>query len=150
MNLKNKIYIWRWWLLTIVTALWLLLVTMWPTSHPTARELNLQPLVKYKPVLVCLLNDHCTARRLSFWLFFIDVLGNIVVFIPLGVGLAGILSKERSRWQTVYQAALIGLAFSLTIELLQLAITYRVTDVDDVIFNTFGTLVGTMLYEGIN
>jgi glycopeptide antibiotics resistance protein len=68
---------------------------------------------------------------------------NIVLFVPLGV-----LVCNRSR-PAVLPAALAGFALSLLVELTQLTgvwfvypCAYRHFDVDDVIFNTIGTVVG--------
>ena len=77
-------------------------------------------------------------------------LGNIALFIPLGI-LIPILIKSRS-W-TYLTALILGVASSLTIELLQLAIgihagyLYRCVDIDDVILNTAGTMIGFLLLK---
>jgi glycopeptide antibiotics resistance protein len=75
----------------------------------------------------------------------IDVVGNTLVFMPLGFGLAGALHRGNA-WQTIYRAALGGFLVSLAIELLQLAIPSRATDVDDLIFNSLGALLGALLF----
>jgi glycopeptide antibiotics resistance protein len=79
------------------------------------------------------------------WFLLVDVLGNIIVFIPLGLGLAGILSQTNPR-QTMCRTALGGFLFSLTIELTQLTIPTRATDIDDLIFNTLGVTLGALLF----
>ena len=70
--------------------------------------------------------------------------GNVLVFVPFGVLLPlAVPSLGRLR-----RVLLAGLAFSLAIELGQLAVSlmlgyaYRVTDVDDVILNLSGVLLG--------
>jgi len=75
----------------------------------------------------------------------IDVLGNILVFIPLGIGFAGIFYGDNP-WQTVRRAVLCGFLVSLSIELTQLTIPSRATDVDDLIFNTLGTMLGAIMF----
>lgn len=62
---------------------------------------------------------------------------NILLFIPLGVALPLLWHKFRARISTV----LFGFRTSLAIELLQI-LTYRATDVNDLITNTFGTFLG--------
>lgn len=70
---------------------------------------------------------------LNFW-------GNIFMFIPLGVFLV-LLSKK---CHNLLSALLIGAELSVSIELLQL-FSFRSTDIDDVILNTFGTLCGFVI-----
>lgn len=72
------------------------------------------------------------------------LLGNLLAFAPLGV-LVPLLRPSRDSWGRI---ALVGLAVSLVIELTQLCLSllmgfpFRVADVDDVILNLFGTLLG--------
>ena len=66
--------------------------------------------------------------------------GNIFMFIPFG-SLLVLLSK---RCQKFYITLLAGVGLSLFIELLQL-FSVRITDIDDIILNTAGTLCGFIL-----
>ncbi len=131
-----------WWLLTLASMGWLLWMTLRPDSTPN--RINLIPLAEHGRALACFISGAC-ARRQVFWFLFIDVLGNIVVFIPLGIGLAGLL-RRLTLWRTICQIALVGFLFSLTIELFQLTIPSRATDVDDLIFNTLGVIVGAATF----
>lgn len=79
----------------------------------------------------------------------INVIGNVVVFIPLGIGLAGLWHRGRI-WPTFGRAVLGGFLLSLAIELMQLAIPGRATDVDDLIFNTLGTMLGVLAFLSLN
>ena len=65
-----------------------------------------------------------------------DAVLNVLVFIPVGLSLY--LSFKKRRWLV----PLIGCGLSFTIELLQLFFLKGCTDVDDVIHNTLGCLVG--------
>ena len=62
---------------------------------------------------------------------------NVILFVPMGI-LLPLLWKE---FRELKCTALFGLSFSLGIELLQV-FTLRLTDVDDLITNTLGTVVG--------
>ena len=62
---------------------------------------------------------------------------NILLFIPLGAALPLLWHQFRTHKNTV----LFGFFTSAAIELLQI-LTYRTTDVNDLITNTFGTLLG--------
>lgn len=62
---------------------------------------------------------------------------NILLFVPLGVMLPVLWRKFRKLRNTV----LLGFGMSLAIELLQI-LTFRATDVNDLITNTFGAYSG--------
>lgn len=63
---------------------------------------------------------------------------NIILFIPLGF-LCPIISKS---YQCIKNTFLIGSGLSLSIEIVQLFTLYRATDIDDLITNVAGTLIG--------
>lgn len=65
---------------------------------------------------------------------------NIFMFIPFGL-LTTSLWKCFSKFRT---ALATGFSFSMLIELLQL-LTFRVTDIDDLITNTLGAVIGFLL-----
>ena len=65
---------------------------------------------------------------------------NILLFIPLGFILPLLWKEFRSRRAMCFT----GFLLSLGIELAQL-LNYRISDVDDLIMNTLGTLVGFLL-----
>ena len=69
-----------------------------------------------------------------------DAVLNVLVFIPVGLSLC--LSFKKRRWLV----PLIGFGLSFSIELLQLLFLKGCTDVDDVIHNTLGCLVGCGVY----
>lgn len=62
---------------------------------------------------------------------------NVLLFVPFGFFLPVLWKGYRKVWQTL----LAGLLISLSIEFLQL-FTHRATDVNDLITNTCGTLLG--------
>lgn len=72
------------------------------------------------------------------------LIGNVLAFVPLGV-LAPFLS---TRWRSAGRILVLGIVASTAIELGQLAwdliirMPWRSADIDDVIVNTFGTVVG--------
>lgn len=65
---------------------------------------------------------------------------NAIMFAPLGFLLPAYFERYR-HWGRTLAA---GFLTSLTVELIQL-FTFRATDVDDLIMNTLGTLVGFLL-----
>lgn len=136
---------WLWWLLVGVTASWLLGMTLRPDRHFNPDQINLIPLAEHSEALACLINGTCLSPHQALWFLLIDVVGNIAVFVPLGIGLAGALHQTRLR-QTIGLAALGGFGLSLLIELSQLTIPSRTTDVDDLIFNTLGASIGAIIF----
>lgn len=70
-----------------------------------------------------------------------DIL-NIVMCVPLGLLLPAVWPRARSLFVT----ALTGLLFSLLIELSQL-LNFRATDIDDLIMNTLGAVIGYFGYK---
>lgn len=136
---------WGWWLLTLASMGWLLWMTLRPDT--TLNQINLMPLAEHGRALACLVSGECAPRQV-FWFLLIDVLGNILVFIPLGIGLAGIFHSD-NLWRTIRRATLGGFLISLTIELIQLTIPTRATDVDDLIFNTAGTILGAIMFVAV-
>ena len=67
---------------------------------------------------------------------------NMAMFVPLGIYLPLFLGKNRSLKSTM----LFGLGATVTIELAQL-LTYRATDINDLITNTVGALLGYLLFR---
>jgi glycopeptide antibiotics resistance protein len=80
----------------------------------------------------------------SFFSIVVNDLGNIILFIPFGFALP-------LKWPhlTKSKVVITGCLFSVIIELTQLFIPHRCTDVDDVILNTTGTLIGFVLLTRI-
>lgn len=62
---------------------------------------------------------------------------NVVVFMPLGLMMAA--GFESIKW---WQALLVGLGFSVTIEALQYLFNLGVSEFDDVFHNTIGCIIG--------
>lgn len=82
------------------------------------------------------------------FLFFRDGLNlsfilNIFLFIPLGF-LCPIISKS---YEHVKNIILLGFGFSLFIEVAQLFTLYRVTDIDDLLTNVLGTIIGDLCFK---
>ena len=66
---------------------------------------------------------------------------NVVLFIPLGA-LVPMFWKNMQKW---YCTLGLGILFSVFIEITQL-LNYRKSDVDDLILNTVGAMIGFGLY----
>ena len=69
------------------------------------------------------------------------VVMNIIMFIPFGIGIP-LLWKNGN---TFVRTTSVGFVFSLLIEISQL-FNFRATDIDDLIMNTLGTMIGYGIY----
>ena len=72
----------------------------------------------------------------------INIIGNITMFIPTGIILPVIYKKLRSFPRTVLAGGLISLCF----EILQLPLSDRTSDINDLILNTCGVMIGYGCY----
>jgi len=77
---------------------------------------------------------------------FLNLAGNVLIFAPLGM-VTPLLEK---RLNQVWLVVLLGLIFSLVIELAQTFLIVRVFDVDDLLLNSTGTLLGFGTYALLN
>ena len=68
----------------------------------------------------------------------LNVIGNTAMFLPIGIIFPSVFRELNTHGKTI--AAGVGL--SLTIEILQLPFFDRVTDIDDLILNSLGYLLG--------
>ena len=95
-------------------------------------EINFTPFVE-------LINVYRTS---STWQFLRLFLGNIGWFIPFGFILP--LMMKKSNFLTV---TLMGCGFSFLIEILQLALKKGYCELDDLILNTLGAVIGYAMYK---
>lgn len=85
---------------------------------------------------------------IGFWIK--NILGNILLLLPLGIFLPMFFKRLRSFKSTVITCALV----SLSIEVVQYISTYfgnfRSCDIDDIILNTLGGMIGFIIYKVID
>ncbi len=74
-----------------------------------------------------------------------NILGNIILFIPIGLFIP-LLSKPLRKFG---YTLLFGISISFLIECSQLFLI-RGSDIDDIILNTLGTVIGFVLYKLVN
>ena len=122
-------------------------MTLYSWRYSLRNDVNLIPLAQKSSAIRCLANATCKNSPRTLRYLVIDLVGNVVVFIPFGLGLAGVL--HRNCWQNTLIGVMSGgFILSLTIETLQLTIPSRASDVDDLIFNTLGATIGVSIYLG--
>jgi glycopeptide antibiotics resistance protein len=93
----------------------------------TKEKINLHPFLMFK----------------QFQIGSTQVIGNLVMLLPLGIYIP-LLFPGLSGFFRVF---LICLLVSISIELMQLITNVRSTDIDDVILNTSGAVVGYIIYK---
>ena len=74
-----------------------------------------------------------------------NIIGNITMFIPVGIIWPACFKQLNSIWKTI----LAGAGFSLLIEITQLPFYDRCSDIDDLLLNTTGVAIGALIYFGI-
>jgi glycopeptide antibiotics resistance protein len=79
-------------------------------------------------------------------LFIINIIGNIVVFVPFGFLLPIAFQKQLNRLDKLLFASVIGIVL---IEIVQLVLKLGVFDIDDVILNSIGVLIGFVILKVI-
>lgn len=72
-----------------------------------------------------------------------NVIGNILLFIPLGFGIPLFFNKKNK----LFKIILYGFTASLFIESIQIFTPNNFTDIDDIIFNTFGSVLGFLIFN---
>ena len=119
-------------------------ITVIRPTHPSAGfmhgTINLSLFTEYVPIVQ-------EGRWLAFiWLF----VGNIIWFVPLGVFLRIFNSwKNRKYGVGMFISAGAGMCVSLSIEVLQFVFGKGVSEIDDLILNTLGVIIGYWAIERI-
>jgi hypothetical protein len=76
----------------------------------------------------------------------VPMIANVLLFVPWGfLAFITFYNVERPTLQTYVLTILLGFSFTLGIEAWQYFLPSRVADVNDVIWNTCGTIVGAIL-----
>ncbi len=81
-------------------------------------------------------------KKVGFFSAFLNLAGNLVGFIPLGI-LLPMVSRRMRSWTRVVKA---GFLLTLILETLQLVLQSGIFDVDDILLNTLGALAGYQIF----
>ena len=95
-------------------------------------------IIPFKSLLDMINNNISVTRILE------NILGNIAIFIPFGL-LLPIVQKDESKKIILY-----GLITSALIEIIQYVFALGSSDIDDLMLNTLGTVIGYLLYKIIH
>ena len=146
--LYGKPYLWRelllWGLLIYVA--FLLYNTFEPFTILLERQQQRANFVPLQGIAKMIENASIFDDEVTKRIVFLNLAGNILIFSPFGIAIP-LLEKRLNRgWMVV----LLGLAISLVIELAQTFLIARVFDVDDLVLNAVGTLIGFSVYALLN
>ncbi|WP_179197780.1 VanZ family protein [Hymenobacter crusticola] len=104
------------------------------------RFLNVVP-IKYKLVELAKLSPHFDKEWYNFYL---NLFGNIALFVPFPLLIFLVIGVNES-----YKFIFISFFTSLLIEIMQYTFKVGVADIDDILLNTIGAIVGVALMRGI-
>ena len=143
-RVKGKKLAWAVFLVYCAAMLWLLFgrdgyfadVPYWDQVH---RNLNLQPFKTIDMYLLYLDRPDSYMQPYSV----VNLYGNVLLFIPLGLYLPRLVMKKPRFWKTILWTAVI----ITTVELIQLFTLVGSCDVDDLILNVLGAAIGHGLYR---
>lgn len=74
----------------------------------------------------------------------INILGNVILFIPLSIFYRSLNSKNSGKF---FKCIFLSLILSIFFEIFQFVFEIGVTDVNDIILNTLGGIIGTIIYS---
>lgn len=131
-----------------VVMLWLLFGQRWGWDTGTAYLVQLREKINLIPFrtiqLFIRLAEHTSSRH-ELKLAVINLLGNVIMFIPLGL-LPFIYEKLRCFWKYLLCVVLTV----CTIEAVQLFTLLGSMDIDDFLLNILGALIGFLFYKVID
>jgi|UPI0003FAEA56 glycopeptide antibiotics resistance protein len=81
--------------------------------------------------------------HINFNAWFSNLAGNVLVFMPLGFFLPLLFPKYFSFWRTL----LLVITSTILVELLQFQLKVGSLDVDDIILNTIGGIMGFIVFK---
>ena len=81
-------------------------------------------------------------RQLGFTAVALNLAGNVLAFVPFGIFLPLLIKRVRAFGKTL----LLGFEFSLFVEIVQLFSKVGSFDVDDILLNTLGVVIGYLFF----
>ncbi|MCR5666266.1 MAG: VanZ family protein [Eubacterium sp.] len=82
-------------------------------------------------------------EQLGFWAVFINLAGNVGAFVPFGILIPTLFPKKNGYF---YKVLCEGFLFSLMVESIQLVTKVGSFDVDDILLNTIGVIIGYWIF----
>ena len=122
-----------------IIIFWGLYIGFYSRQHLNEFKYNLYP---FKTILTYIIEYNTNNKGP----FIINIIGNIVVFILFGFLLPITFQKQLNRLDKLFFASVIGL---ILIEIVQFASKFGVFDIDDIILNSIGILIGFAILKTI-
>jgi glycopeptide antibiotics resistance protein len=124
----------------LILAAWLLggLALTLQAAHPLPGQVVDDNLVPFHTLRIYLANP-------DSWFWMRNLFGNLGLLFPLGL-LGPIALPFLDRW---WRVVLLALVYSAAIELIQLAVPDRSADIDDVIVNVAGAVLGFFMLAAV-
>jgi len=82
-------------------------------------------------------------KQLGIESFVVNILGNILAFTPFGF----MLPMLNMKYRRFFYVTFLSILFSFSIELIQLIFKVGIFDVDDMLMNTVGGILGYIAYK---
>lgn len=120
----------------------LLILILFRTRHPE-RSVNLVPLrgiISFLSGSDLVSNKDSAAVLHAFAVS--NLLSNIVIFVPMGVYIT-LFNKNRVIWKNT----LLIMIVSTLVEIIQVIFRFGIGDIDDIILNSIGGLIGILIYR---
>ena len=95
-------------------------------------------LIPFRTIIYYLFNEDVIVRSFAFS----NIMGNIAIFIPLGIYIPLHINKKR-----IFTNSAIVALISLCVEIVQYILAIGTADVDDIILNTIGGLLGILIFK---
>jgi VanZ family protein len=131
--------------LLLIVTIAIIAITLWMSGRSYS---NLAPL-PFEDLRHLAKRLESPGRQVSMYVVavvVVPIVANILLFMPFGFLLfIALYTVERPTMQTYILTLLIGFTFTCGIEAWQYFLPSRVADVNDVIWNTAGTLAGAIL-----
>ncbi len=132
--------LWTLFSLYCLILLYLLFAQRWGSGF---RSLNLVPIRTLRQMFLAARLGLRNHNGFFIRLWVVNVLGNVLVFIPVGLFLPGLWAGFRSFWR--FLACTVGLIGA--VELSQFALRLGSCDIDDLILNVLGAALGFGLWH---
>lgn len=128
------------WVIYILIVVWHLLINSTRLHFSYGingyKSLNMVP---FKQIGEYIINYN----NYNFDIWFMNLFGNVILFIPFGFMLPLIHNKGKN----IKSNIIFSFMFSLIIELMQYIFSIGVFDIDDIILNLCGSLIGFGIYK---
>ena len=95
-------------------------------------------LIPFRTITDYLFNDDVIVRNFALS----NIIGNIAIFIPMGIYIPLLINKK-----SIFTNSAIVASMSLCVEIVQFIFAVGTADIDDIILNTIGGLLGILIFK---